>query len=45
LIAWDRVYGRLAIVLTPAGERVVAERRARRRQRGHLNGHAATWWL
>jgi ribosomal protein L34 len=44
LVGTTRVHGRLAVVPTPAGERLVAERRERRRER--LAGQApVAWWL
>ena len=45
LVGTTRVHGRLAVVPTPAGERLVAERREKRRARRAGAAEPVAWWL
>jgi ribosomal protein L34 len=45
LLQIERVHGRLAVVPTPAGERLVAERREKRRARRAGAAEPVVWWL
>jgi hypothetical protein len=45
LVGTTRIHGRLAVVPTPAGERLVAERRERRRERRAGVQAPVKWWL